>query len=54
MGLLFQEPRSLFPEFFDYLMFDGLFIHFLLLGFLVVSASDTGGPIHNDRHYVRT
>lgn len=27
---------------------------FLLLGFPVVSASDTGGPIHNDGHYVRT
>lgn len=55
MTLLFQEPRIPLPEsLFNYLIFDGLFIPVLLLGFPVVSANDAGGPFHNDLHYVRT
>lgn len=55
MCLFFQEPRIRLPEFlFSYPIFDGLSVPFLLLGFPVVSASDAGGPFHNDWHYVRT
>lgn len=52
---LLQDPRiPLLEFFFAYLVFDGLFIHFLSLGVPVVSASDAGDPLHNDWHYVRT